>query len=159
MGLKIATGGAEVLWAQKSHGARRQSDEEQETARTPPEGSTRKLCHSWRVFEEVSWLRSTEQTAGQAAGLPTSFLELFSFWQRKKWNVPLYQKENFIKSPVCAQKRNTLFILKIFRVGKILLFSHSITACLQAVCLAYPSFVCIETMRNGKVDFEQFPIV
>ena len=64
--------------------------------------------------------------AGQAAGLPTSFLELFSFWQRKKWNVPLYQKEDFIKSPVSTQKRNTLFILKIYRVGKILSFSHSI---------------------------------
>ena len=60
-----------------------------------------------------------ERQAGQAAGLPTSFLELFSFWQRKKWNVPLYQKDNFIKSPVSAQKRNTLFIYKIFRVGKI----------------------------------------
>ena len=36
--------------------------------------------------------------------------------------------------------------------------ARSITACLQAVCLAYPSFVCIETMRNGKVGFVQFPI-
>ena len=24
--------------------------------------------------------------------------------------------------------------------------------------LAYPSFVCIQTMQNGKVNFEQFPI-
>jgi hypothetical protein len=64
--------------------------------------------------------------AGQAAGLPASFLELFSFRQRKKWNVPLEKGKNHMKSPVCAQKRNTLFILKIYRVGKILSFSHSI---------------------------------
>jgi hypothetical protein len=25
--------------------------------------------------------------------------------------------------------------------------------------LAYPSFACVQTMQNGKVDFVQFPIV
>ena len=34
-------------------------------------------------------------TARQPAGLPTSFLQLFSFWQRKKWNVSPFQGTKF----------------------------------------------------------------
>ena len=50
---------------------------------------------------------------GQASGLPTSFLQLFSFWERKKLNVPPFPKGLFTKVP-SADKNAPLFFKKIF---------------------------------------------
>ena len=51
------------------------------------------LCDMWLPYS----------TARQPAGLPTSFLELFSFWQRKKWNVSPFQRDEFLQNSVTGK--------------------------------------------------------
>ena len=55
------------------------------------------LCDMWLPYS----------TARQPAGLPTSFLELFSFWQRKKWNVSPFQRDEFLQNSVTG--KNLIF--------------------------------------------------
>ena len=122
-------------------------------ARTPPEGSTRKLCHSWRVFEEFDGLRSTKQTAGRAAGSPASFVTFLS-GKEKFDRSPLAKGKNFIKSSVCLPKKfsKNSFYLSNFPSGKNFIIFPLEVACLSRFCL-YISKTWI-----GKVDFAQFPI-
>jgi hypothetical protein len=47
-----------------------------------------------------------ERQAGRAAGSPASFLELFSFRQRKKWNVfPYQRRKSYKKSRLRTEKK------------------------------------------------------
>ena len=70
--------------------------------------------------EEVSWLRTTEQTAGQAKGLPASFLELFSFRKRKKWYVPFLKRKS--RKVTSVHKEKTFFLFIRFLNMKNLIF-------------------------------------
>jgi hypothetical protein len=52
----------------------------------------------------------------QTAGLPTSFLQLFSFWKRKKLTVPLCKRDFYSQSTVSEQRKGLSFS---FPKGKI----------------------------------------
>ena len=59
------------------------------------------LRYAFAKSERALQYTAPIRTSDQAARLPTSFLELFSFWQRKKCVVFLFQKA-FCKSPYFA---------------------------------------------------------
>ncbi|MBR6745317.1 MAG: hypothetical protein IKM00_08900, partial [Clostridia bacterium] len=74
-----------------------------------------------QAFAQSEWaLRYTIPicTGDQTAGLPTSFLQLFSFWERKKLTVPPYQREIFYKKSCPFTEEKSSFCFKIFEYEK-----------------------------------------